>query len=81
VVIIVQKTNINKNIKHKGVIMEEQSLENICKYRCIQIEDYDNPPCVDYHKVIQEQEQEDLNGQYLVDYIIGKRFFPNGVWV
>ena len=48
-IIIVQKTNINKNIKHKGVIMEEQSLENIIKFRPIQIEDYDNPPCIDYH--------------------------------
>ena len=61
--------------------MIEPSLENIIKYRTIQVDDDDNPPCVDYHTVLEKEDQEQLNGEYLVDYIIQKRFFPNGLWV
>ena len=61
--------------------MEEQSLENIIKYRAIQIDDEDNPPCIDYHRILEQKDQEELNGKYLVDYIVGKASFPNGLWV
>jgi len=60
--------------------MEEQSLENIIKFRPIQIVDEPVVQYVDYHKAVEQEEQEQRNGEYLVDYIIGKRFFPNGVW-
>ena len=61
--------------------MLEQSLENIIKQRCIQVEDNDNPPSCDYHKILEQEDQEQLNGEYLVDFIIQQRFFPNGLWV
>ena len=61
--------------------MQEQSFDNIIRTRCIQIDDDDNPPCVDYHVIYEKEDQEQLNGEYLVDYIIQKRFFPNGLWV
>ena len=61
--------------------MQEQSFDNIIRTRCIQIDDNDNPPYVDYHKILEQEDQEQLNGEYLVDYIIQKRFFPNGLWV
>ena len=60
--------------------MEEQSLENIVKYRTIQVEDVPNVEYIDYHKYNQDKDQEQLNGEYLVDYIIQQRFFPNGLW-
>jgi len=60
--------------------MEEQSLERISQQRCIQVEDDDNPTYVDYHVIYDKEDQEQLNGEYLVDYIIQQRFFPNGLW-
>ena len=60
--------------------MQEQSFENIIKTRCIQIVDDDNPPCVDYHKVIEREEQEQLNGEYLVDHIIKESYPPVSKW-
>ena len=61
--------------------MIEHSFENIIKHRCIEIIDLPSLEYVDYHKVIKQEDQEQLNGEYLVDYIIQKRFFPNGLWV
>ena len=60
--------------------MLEQSLDNIIKQRCIQVEDIPTVDYIDYHKYNQDKDQEQLNGEYLVDYIIQKRFFPNGLW-
>ena len=61
--------------------MIEHCFESIIKYRCIQVIDEPVVQYVDYHKAVEQEEQEQRNGEYLVDYIIGKRFFPNGVWV
>ena len=61
--------------------MEEISLEDIIKYRCVQVVNDDNPPCVDYHKVLEKEEQEELNGEFLVDYIIKNSFPPMKTWV
>ena len=60
--------------------MEEQSLENIIKQRCIQVEDYEKVSYFDYHKALEKEDQEQLNGEYLVDYIIERASFPNGRW-
>ena len=60
--------------------MEEQSFDSIIKQRCIQIVEEDNPPMIDYHKVIEKEEQDELNGQYLVDHIIRESFPPVSTW-
>ena len=60
--------------------MLEQTFDNIIRTRCIQIDDNDNPPCVDYHKVLEDKEQEQLNGEYLVDYIIKESYPPVSTW-
>ena len=60
--------------------MEEQSLENIIKYRTIQVEDTPKAEYIDYHKYNQAKDQEDSNGEFLVDYIIERASFPNGRW-
>ena len=59
---------------------EEQRLVNLIKSRCIQVDDTMLPDYIDYCKALKQQDQEDLNGAYLVDYIIEQRFFPNGRW-
>ena len=61
--------------------MIEHCFESIIKYRCIQVIDEPVVQYVDYHKAVEQEEQEQRNGEYLVDYIIQKRFFPNGVWL
>ena len=60
--------------------MEEQSFDSIIKQRCIQIDDTDNPPMVDYHKVLEQEEQEELNGKYLVDHIVRESYPPISTW-
>ena len=60
--------------------MLEQTYENIIKSRCIQVLDDDNPPLVDYHKVLEKEEQEQLNGEYLVDHIIQNAYPPVSTW-
>ena len=60
--------------------MLEQSYDNIIKTRCIQVVDIDNPPCVDYHKVLEQEEQDTLNGEYLVDHIIKESYPPVSSW-
>jgi len=60
--------------------MLEPSLENIVKYRCIEIVDEPSLEYIDYHKALEQKDQEDLNGAYLVDHIVEQRFFPNGRW-
>ena len=60
--------------------MEAQTLENIIKWRCIQVDDIDNPPCVDYHRVLQDEDQEELNGAYLVDHIVKESYHPVSTW-
>ena len=60
--------------------MLEPSLENIIKHRCIEVVDEHNITYVDYHTIADQEKQEQLNGEYLVDYIIEKSFFPNGRW-
>ena len=60
--------------------MQEQSFDDIIKTRCIQVIDDDNPTCVDYHKVLQDEEQEELNGEYLVDHIIKESYPPVSTW-
>ena len=69
-----------KTIKQKEIIMEEQSLENIIKHRCIEIVDEPNITYVDYHIISNQEKQDELNGAYLVNHIIEQRFFPNGRW-
>ena len=54
--------------------------KRICKSRCIQVIDEPSLEYIDYHKVLNQEDQEDLNGAYLVDHIIEQRFFPNGRW-
>ena len=60
--------------------MLEPSLENIIKHRCIKIVDEPNITYVDYHIISYQEDQEELNGAYLVDHIVEQRFFPNGRW-
>ena len=67
-------------IKQKEIIMLEPSLENIIKHRCIQIIDEPSLEYIDYHKVLNREDQDELNGAYLVNHIIEQRFFPNGRW-
>ena len=54
--------------------------KRICKSRCIQVIDDPSIEYIDYHKVLNQEDQEQLNGEYLVDHIIEKSFFPNGRW-
>ena len=60
--------------------MLEPSLENIIKHRCIQIIDEPSLEYIDYSKVLNREDQDELNGAYLVNHIIEQRFFPNGRW-
>ena len=69
-----------KFLNKKEIIMEEQSLENIVKHRCIEIVDEPNIIYVDYHIIYNQEKQDELNGAYLVDHVIERRFFPNGRW-
>ena len=60
--------------------MEEQSLENIVKHRCIQVVDEPSIEYTDYHTLSEMNDQVELTGQAMVDSIIERRFFPNGRW-
>ena len=59
---------------------EWERILNTIQWKTIQIEDTTSDDYVDYHMVIEQEEQEELNGQYLVDFIIEKASFPNGRW-
>ena len=61
-------------------MFEETRLENIIKYRAIQVDEETLPDYIDYSIVLNQKDQEDLNGAYLVDHIVEQRFFPNGRW-
>ena len=56
-------------------------LIRVSRFRCIQVADcmttYDY---IDYHKIDRYKDQEQLNGEFLVDYIIERASFPNGRW-
>ena len=54
--------------------------KRICKSRCIQVVDEPSLEYIDYHKVLNQEDQYELNGAYLVDHIVERRFFPNGRW-
>ena len=52
--------------------------KRISKFRCITMDQMETE-YVPYNKVFEQEEQEEKNGAYLVDHIISKRFFPNGL--
>ena len=59
---------------------EFERMMKIKNHRCIQVMDDDNPPCVDYHKVLEQEEQDTLNGEFLVDHIIKESYPPVSTW-
>ena len=61
--------------------MIEQSYDNIIKTRCIQVVDDQAESYVDYHTLIESVEQEELNGEYLVDHIIKNAYPPLETWI
>jgi hypothetical protein len=73
--------NRNK-LLHKGddMFTEEQHLENIIKHRCIQVIDIPVVEHIDYHKLLDKNDQEASNGAYLVDYIVKNAYPPIGTW-
>ena len=54
--------------------------KRICKSRCIQVEETPTVEYVDYHKVLEQEEQEELNGKYLVDHIVRESYPPISTW-
>ena len=58
---------------------EIERLAKAAKWRCIQTDYESGVQYVDYHKVLEREDQEELNGALLVDHIIHNRFFPNGL--
>jgi len=61
-------------------MFEETRLENIIKYRAIQVDEETLPDYIDYSIVLNQEDQEELTGAALVNDIIEKSFFPNGRW-
>ena len=59
---------------------EWERILNTIQWKAIQVENIPSDDYVDYHMVIEQEDQEELNGKYLVDFIIENAFFPNGRW-
>ena len=57
-------------------MFEETRLENIIKYRAIQVDEETLPDYIDYSIVLNREDQEELNGKYLVDFIV-KNAYPS----
>jgi len=50
------------------------------QWRTIKVIDKDEDQYVDYHKVFEDHEQEELNGKYLVDFIVKKAYPSISDW-
>ena len=59
---------------------DKDRLENITKSRCIQVVDEQAESYVDYHELIEKVDQEELNGEFLVDFIVKNSFPPVSTW-
>ena len=57
-----------------------EHFERVSRHRCIQVDDVPLCGYVSYHNIIKSEEQEQTNGEYLVDYIVERASFPNGKW-
>ena len=60
---------------------EFERMMKIKNHRCIQVADEQAESYVDYHELIEKVDQEELNGEFLVDYIIKNSFPPMKTWV